>query len=97
MSYSKTQKMDSGMSLYYSPEYIIKIIYYDEQGIHAEITNIKKEETHYVSCVCGYWRCTCHDWTYQWQKLEGAYNCKHIEYAHVEITYRKLLGFDLNG
>lgn len=92
--YPKTHKIDK--SYKELDTYKIEIIFYDEEEIQANIISPKGEK-HFVTCSWGYWRCTCWDWTARWEKVEGAYNCKHIEMIHHEITYRLIKNLPILG
>ena len=95
MSYPKNHRLDNGYKLYQMGG-TVKILFYDEEEIHAEIKN-STGDTELVSCILGFYRCTCDDWFNRWQIMPGAYFCKHIEDLHFEIAYRKFNGLEMVG
>ena len=95
MSYPKKHRLESGFDLY-GKGGTVKIRFYDGEEVHAEVTN-SQGDTEFVSCVLGYYRCTCKDWTNRWQLVPGAFLCKHVEDLHFEIAYRKFNGLAMVG
>lgn len=85
--YPHTHKMDAGFKVY--NEYQIQILFFDKEEIQANVIS-PSNKAYFVTCSVGYWRCTCWDWNSMWQRIEGAYNCKHIEAVHFHLTNLKL-------
>ena len=95
MSYPKKHRLDSGYVLYMKGK-TVKILFYDGEEVHAEVTNSTGDEE-LVSCVLSYFRCTCTDWFNRHELLEGGYLCKHCLALIFEIGYRKANNLEMVG
>lgn len=68
----------------------VEIIYFDGSMIQGRVIG-SGENVYNVTCLDGYYRCDCPDWTNRWGNREGAYMCKHLEAFKFKIVQHLIL------
>jgi hypothetical protein len=95
MSYPKNTRIKAGYELY-QRKGTVTILFFDDTMVQAEVTN-SQGDTEFVSCILGFWRCTCEDWSKRWKLIPGSFLCKHCLDLLMEISYRLNNGLEMVG